>query len=40
PTKNLKAMEQGIDIFQIETRNPHLHEEKGDEHMEKTLGAT
>ncbi len=39
PTKNLKAMEQGIDIFQIETRNPHLHEEKGDEHIQEMLLA-
>jgi mannosyl-3-phosphoglycerate synthase len=30
-------MEQGIDIFQIETRNPHLHEEKGDEHLNGML---
>lgn len=37
PTKNLKVMEQGIDIFQIETRNPHLHEEKGDEHLQGML---
>jgi mannosyl-3-phosphoglycerate synthase len=37
PTRNLKIMEQGIDIFQIETRNPHLHEEKGDEHIRKML---
>ena len=37
PTKNIKVMEQGIDIFQIETRNPHLHEEKGDEHIQEML---
>jgi len=37
PTKNLKVMEQGIDIFQIETRNPHLHEEKGEEHLHDML---
>ncbi len=39
PTKNPKVMEQGIDIFQIETRNPHLHEEKGDEHIQEMLLA-
>ena len=33
PTKDHEVMEQGIDIFQIETRNPHMHEEKGDEHL-------
>jgi mannosyl-3-phosphoglycerate synthase len=37
PTKDRKAMEQGVDIFQIETRNPHLHEEKGDEHLKGML---
>ncbi len=36
-TKHIKVMEQGIDIFQIETRNPHLHEEKGDEHLHEML---
>ena len=33
PSKDIKVMEKGVDIFQIETRNPHLHEEKGDEHL-------
>ncbi len=37
PTKDIKVMEQGIDIFQIETRNPHLHEERGDEHLNEML---
>jgi len=37
PCKDLKVMEQGVDIFQIETRNPHLHEEKGDEHLQEML---
>ncbi len=37
PTTNRKAMEDGIDVFQIETRNPHLHEEKGDEHIKEML---
>ena len=39
PTKTIKVMEQGIDIFQIETRNPHLHEEKGDKHLNGMLLA-
>lgn len=30
-------MKSGIDIRQIETLNPHLHEEKGDEHLDKML---
>jgi len=37
PTKDRKVMEQGIDIFQIETRNPHLHEDKGDKHLKEML---
>lgn len=27
----------GVDVFQIESRNPHLHEEKGEEHIKKML---
>lgn len=37
PTRERKIMEAGIDIFQIETRNPHLHEEKGTEHIQEML---
>ena len=37
PSKDRKVMEQGVDIFQIETRNPHLHEEKGDEHLKDMI---
>jgi mannosyl-3-phosphoglycerate synthase len=29
-----KIMNERIEIFQIESRNPHLHEVKGDEHVE------
>jgi mannosyl-3-phosphoglycerate synthase len=32
-----QVLSSGVDIFQIESRNPHLHEEKGDEHIEKML---
>lgn len=28
-----EVMKQGIQFFQIESRNPHLHEVKGDEHV-------
>ena len=31
------VVSSGVDIFQIESRNPHLHEDKGDEHIEKML---
>ncbi|MCK4476186.1 MAG: hypothetical protein KAU16_05615, partial [Methanophagales archaeon] len=27
----------GIEIFQIETLNPHIHEEKGEEHIKNML---
>ena len=37
PTRDSKPMEEGIDIFQIETRNPHIHEEKGAEHIQEML---
>ena len=37
PTRDRKAMEEGVDIFQIETRNPHMHEEKGAEHLQGML---
>ncbi len=29
--------EQGIEIFQIETLNPHIHEEKGTEHINEMI---
>jgi mannosyl-3-phosphoglycerate synthase len=31
------VIEQGIDILQIETRNPHLHEERGNQHLNEIL---
>jgi mannosyl-3-phosphoglycerate synthase len=37
PTKESKVIEQGIDILQIETRNPHLHEERGNQHLNDIL---
>ena len=40
PSRDIKVMEQGLDIFQIETRNPHMHEEKGDEHIGRMLSSS
>ncbi len=37
PTKESKVIDQGIDILQIETRNPHLHEERGNQHLNEIL---
>ncbi|MFH1651369.1 MAG: mannosyl-3-phosphoglycerate synthase [Chloroflexota bacterium] len=33
PVGQPAVAKQGIEIFQIETRNPHLHEEKGGKHV-------
>ena len=35
PTENQEAMDKGIEISQVETRNPHFHEEKGDDHIKE-----
>jgi mannosyl-3-phosphoglycerate synthase len=32
-----EAASEGVEIYQIETLNPHLHEEKGDEHVQQML---
>ena len=37
PTTSEDAIKKGIDIFQIETANPHLHEERGDLHIKEML---
>ncbi len=37
PMAQPTAAKHGVEIFQIETRNPHLHEEKGGEHLEEML---
>jgi len=37
PTANQKVARDGVEIFQIESRNPHFHEEKGTEHLRKML---
>jgi len=39
PTFDPQAMSQGIDLFQIETRNPHMHEEKGAKHLQEMVLA-
>jgi len=37
PMANSTAAKHGIEIFQIETRNPHLHEDKGNQHLAEML---
>lgn len=33
PTANQEAMDKGVEVMQVETRNPHFHEDKGDDHL-------
>jgi len=33
PTVYQDAMDKGIEVMQVETRNPHFHEDKGDDHL-------
>ncbi|HXG05784.1 MAG TPA: mannosyl-3-phosphoglycerate synthase, partial [Nitrososphaera sp.] len=40
PTVHQDAMDKGVEIIQVETRNPHFHEEKGDEHLKEMLTAS
>ena len=37
PTAHQAAAKQGIEIFQIETKNPHLHEDRGRMHLRQML---
>jgi len=37
PMAHQAAAKHGVEIFQIETRNPHLHEEKGEQHLQGML---
>ena len=39
PLEDEEVLQHGVEIFQIETRNPHLHENKGDEHISDMLIA-
>jgi len=37
PSKYPKVIEKGVEVFQIETRNPHFHEDKGKMHLNHML---
>ena len=39
PSEYPKIVEKGVEIFQIETRNPHFHEDKGTAHLNEMLEA-
>jgi mannosyl-3-phosphoglycerate synthase len=40
PADSPDIVEKGVEIFQIETRNPHFHEEKGKDHLTEMLQAS
>ncbi len=37
PLAHQTAAKHGVEVFQLETRNPHLHEERGSEHLQEML---
>ena len=40
PTQNQEAMDKGVEVMQVETRNPHFHEDKGEEHLKEMIMAS
>jgi mannosyl-3-phosphoglycerate synthase len=40
PSDYPQIMEKGVEVFQIETRNPHFHEDKGAAHLSEMLEAS
>jgi mannosyl-3-phosphoglycerate synthase len=40
PTMHQDAMDKGVEVMQVETRNPHFHEDKGDEHLKEMVTAS
>jgi mannosyl-3-phosphoglycerate synthase len=40
PTVNQDAMDKGVEVMQVETRNPHFHEDKGDDHLKEMVVAS
>jgi mannosyl-3-phosphoglycerate synthase len=40
PSDYPQIVEKGVEIFQIETRNPHFHEDKGMAHLNEMLEAS
>lgn len=35
-----EVMKQSVEVFQIESRNPHLHESKGEEHVDRMIASS
>jgi mannosyl-3-phosphoglycerate synthase len=40
PTVHQDAMDEGVEVMQVETRNPHFHEDKGDDHLKEMVVAS
>ena len=40
PTQYQEAMDKGVEVMQVETRNPHFHEDKGEEHLKEMVMAS
>jgi mannosyl-3-phosphoglycerate synthase len=40
PTAHQDAMDKGIEVMQVETRNPHFHEDKGEDHLKEMVVAS
>jgi len=40
PTVYQDVMDKGIEVMQVETRNPHFHEDKGDDHLKEMVMAS
>jgi len=40
PTEYPQIVNRGVEVFQIETRNPHFHEDKGTAHLNEMLEAS
>jgi mannosyl-3-phosphoglycerate synthase len=40
PTIHQDAMDKGVEVMQVETRNPHFHEDKGDDHLKEMVTAS
>jgi mannosyl-3-phosphoglycerate synthase len=35
-----EILAEGVEVFQVEPRNPHIHEERGEEHIPRMMAAS
>jgi mannosyl-3-phosphoglycerate synthase len=40
PTQYQESMDKGVEVMQVETRNPHFHEDKGEDHLKEMILAS